>query len=129
MTGSKFSEIRKKLKKTQKDMSELLGISLKTVQSYEQGFRNIPANIERILYFLLFKLNMHKLDLNQVCWKKTKCPENIRNNCIAWLAQEGFFCWFLTGKTCLGRKLLDQNDFQSCFECSFFSDKLRKILS
>ena len=46
----------KNLRKTQKELANLLGISKKTVESYEQGLRNIPSNIERILYFLLVKL-------------------------------------------------------------------------
>lgn len=129
MDKREFSKIRKKLKKTQKQLSLLLGISKKAVESYEQGLRNIPSNIERILYFLLFKLNMETLNSDDFCWEVIQCPENIRRNCISWIAREGFFCWFLTGKTCLGRKLLDQNNIKSCFECGVFKDRLDKILS
>jgi len=129
MDKKEFSKIRKNLKKTQQQVSLLLGVSKKAVESYEQGLRNIPTNIERIMYYLLFKLNMEKLDSDKICWEVTRCPENIRNNCVAWVAGEGFFCWFLTGKTCLGGKLADQKNFKSCFECSFFKDRLKKILT
>lgn len=44
-----FSTLRAKLGKTQKALAELLGVSLKAVQSYEQGWRAIPMHVERQL--------------------------------------------------------------------------------
>jgi hypothetical protein len=35
------------LGKTQKQMARLLGISIRTIQSYEQGLRKIPVHTER----------------------------------------------------------------------------------
>mgnify|MGYP001822735688 FL=1 len=49
MEKNEFTTIRKKLAKTQKELSELLGTSLKAVSSYEQGWRNIPVHVERQL--------------------------------------------------------------------------------
>lgn len=65
MTTHEFHDIRAHLKKTQREMAALLGISLKAVESYEQGWRRIPANIERIAYFLLFKLHMNRFRQEQ----------------------------------------------------------------
>ena len=53
MEKYELSEIRKHLGKTQKQLAQLLGVSLKTVKSFEQGWRNIPAYIERQIIFLL----------------------------------------------------------------------------
>ncbi|MCI5210180.1 MAG: helix-turn-helix domain-containing protein [Candidatus Electrothrix sp. ATG2] len=53
MTSNEFSYYRKKLGKTQKTLAGLLGVSVKAVQSYEQGWRSVPLHIERKLYFLL----------------------------------------------------------------------------
>jgi transcriptional regulator with XRE-family HTH domain len=127
MQKEKFYQIRKRLNKTQKEMANLLGISIKTVESYEQGLRNIPVNVERIVYFLLFKLNMEKLNGKELCWDRKKCPETTRTNCIAWAAKEGFFCWFLTGKVCAHEELISSKSTGSCFHCSFFKDNLEKI--
>ncbi len=127
MLKEDFKEVRKILKKTQKEMAALLGISRKTVESYEQGLRNIPGNMGRIVYFLLFKLNMGKIARGELCWKKKKCPLKIRENCIAWLAKEGFFCWFITGRVCALEKLLGESSSDSCFECSFFKENLKKV--
>ena len=130
MQKAEFTRIRKKLGKTQKQMSALLGVSQKAIESYEQGLRNIPSNIERILYYLLFKLNMDKLgeDEKKLCWDKKDCPQHFRENCLAWMAKEGFFCWFITGKICPAEKQLSHKSTGTCFNCSFFKDQLNAIL-
>lgn len=129
MRKEDFAAIRKKINKTQKEMAVLLGISKKTVESYEQGLRNIPDNVRRLLYFLLFKLNMEKLDNTTLCWDERDCPPQVRENCVAWLAKEGFFCWFITGKVCEAQRLLGDKAVASCFQCDFFRDNLDKILT
>lgn len=127
MKKEDFAKIRKKLKRTQKNMAALLAISHKTVESYEQGLRNIPVNMERILYYMLFKLNMDRLDVSSLCWNEKECPQGMRDNCVAWLANEGFFCWFMTGKTCPREKSLSANPPATCFDCSFFKRRLNRI--
>lgn len=127
MQKEKFYQIRKRLNKTQKEMAALLGVSIKTVESYEQGLRNIPVNVARIVYFLLFKLNKERFNGKELCWDKKKCPPSTRENCITWAAKEGFFCWFLTGKVCAHEELISKKSTGSCFECSFFKKNLEKI--
>jgi len=53
MDSQEFKKWRKKLNKTQKEIAELLGISVKSAQGYEQGWRNIPTHVERLMYFHL----------------------------------------------------------------------------
>ena len=69
---AEFSSIRKKLGKTQKQLAALLGMSLKTIHSYEQGWRSIPAHIERQLFFLLINQRKNKNELIP-CWEQ-KAP-------------------------------------------------------
>ena len=52
MDKSEFRRLRKILHKNQKQMAQLLGVSLKAVHSYEQGWRVVPPAVERQLYFL-----------------------------------------------------------------------------
>jgi len=127
MEKTEFFKIRKRLKKTQKEIASLLGVSKKTVESYEQGVRNIPNNVGRILYFLLFKLNSDKLGVPAPCWDEKNCPPEIKENCVAWLADEGIFCWFITGKSCALEKMLDDTKESNCFNCSYFKESLEKI--
>ena len=53
MERTEFHDFRKKLEKTQLEMSRLLGTSIKAIHSYEQGWRRIPTHVERQLFFLL----------------------------------------------------------------------------
>ena len=53
MDKAEFRKFRKKLNKTQAQMAQLLGISLKAVHSYEQGWRRVPTAVERQMYFLV----------------------------------------------------------------------------
>ncbi len=53
MEKEEFVEARTRLDKTRKEMSQLLGVSVKAMYSYEQGWRSIPAHVERQVFFLL----------------------------------------------------------------------------
>ena len=55
MNKEEFSRVRSHLKKTQLQMAQLLGVSQKGIESFEQGWRNIPVHVERQLLFLLAK--------------------------------------------------------------------------
>lgn len=104
MAGEEFSRLRKLLGKNQKELAEILGISRKAVESYEQGWRKVPANTERMLYFLLFKLREPLLAGKEACWETRDCPDSARRTCMTWLVQEGHFCWFFTGRLCAARQ-------------------------
>jgi DNA-binding XRE family transcriptional regulator len=127
MSPVEFAALRARLKKTQKEMADLLGVSLKAVESYEQGWRNIPSNIERILYFLLFKMNQNLFKRSDRCWLEKNCPTAIKTNCPAWIAREGLYCWFLTGKICRAEKKSRPARGMSCSGCTFFNKNLKKI--
>lgn len=97
MENSEFIAIRKKLNKTQKELGELLGSSLKAISSYEQGWRSIPGHIERQLLFLYSK----KIQLkDRNCWDIIKCPVEKKENCPAWEFKAGNLCWFINGTIC-----------------------------
>jgi DNA-binding XRE family transcriptional regulator len=99
MDSKKFIDIRKKLDKTQKDLASLLGISLKAVCSYEQGWRPIPVHVERQLIFLLAKKIGPRKDTAN-CWEIRNCPEEKKKQCPAWEFNSGDFCWFISGTIC-----------------------------
>lgn len=99
MDSKEFIDLRKKLEKTQKELSSLLGISLKAVCSYEQGWRKIPSHVERQLIFLLVK-KIHPQQESINCWELRQCPEETREQCPAWEFNSGNFCWFISGTIC-----------------------------
>ena len=101
LESKEFSQFRKKLKKTQKQMAELLGTSLKAIHSYEQGWRTIPTHVERQLYFLLSRARDSQTR-QKPCWVIKKCPPGQKKQCPAWEFRSGKLCWFINGTICQG---------------------------
>jgi len=99
MDSIEFSQFRKKLNKTQKELSQLLGTSLKAIHSYEQGWRKIPPHIERQIFFLAKNFQNNRRG-DKACWTIKKCPPEKRKSCPAWEFQSGNLCWFICGTVC-----------------------------
>jgi DNA-binding XRE family transcriptional regulator len=72
MDNKEFIFFRKKLNKTQNQMAQLLGPSLKAIQSYEQGWRSVPPNIERLMFFLVSMIPENRKH-RMPCWAVKKC--------------------------------------------------------
>ncbi len=122
MDKTQFAKARKKLGKTQKDLAAILGVSLKAVHSYEQGWRSIPGYIERKMYFLLANQrgsgNLYKL-----CWEMKKCDR--KEQCPAWEFQAGHLCWFISGTLCeCTADLSNKNKIEVCRECEILKELL-----
>lgn len=127
MDHKEFVSIRKNLGKTQKQLSELLGTSLKAVHSYEQGWRNIPIHVERQLLFLFFKIQENDLKPNP-CWKVKNCPLERKNKCPSWEFQSGKLCWFITGTICSGSVHKDWKEkMRICRDCEVFMPILAQM--
>jgi len=125
MEKKEFSLIRHRLGKTQSEMAQILGTSLKGIQSFEQGWRNIPVHVERQLLFLLGMQRSHGKKIKP-CWVVRKCPMETRRNCPAWEFHSGHLCWFINGTICQGEVQESwQQKMKLCRECEVF----RPILS
>lgn len=124
MESKEFSRFRKKLEKTQREMAQLLGTSIKAVHSYEQGWRSIPMHVERQMLFLLTRAAREKTS-RLPCWKIKKCPEDLRSGCPAWEFNCGELCWFINGTICNGRVQDNwEEKMKSCRACKVFSSQL-----
>ena len=120
MNKQEFKGLRKKLNKTQKEMAKLLGVSLKAVHSYEQGWRSIPAHVERQMFFLIFQKFSEK-KVNKPCWVIKKCPPEKKKNCPAWEFQAGKLCWFISGTLCEAEVQKDWAEkMKICRSCEVF---------
>ena len=125
MDKEKFAEIRKSLNKTQKELAELLGTSLKAICSYEQGWRSVPTHAERQLYFLLTRKEDRK-NPQKNCWETLNCPEEQRNRCPAWEFNSGKFCWFINGTICACKTQKNWHEkIEICKECEVMKDVLK----
>ena len=115
-----FSQIRYGLKKTQNQLAQLLGTSPKAIQSFEQGWRNIPVHTERQMLFLLNLKRPHRKG-RKPCWVMRNCPTEIRRNCPAWEFHAEHLCWFINGTICQGEVQESwQKKMKICRQCEVF---------
>ncbi len=101
MEKKALSIIRRHLGKTQGQLAHLLGVSLKAVQSFEQGWRQIPTHIERQALFLL-AMKTPPPKKARPCWDIRKCSVETKKICPAWEFRVGDLCWFINGTVCNG---------------------------
>ena len=127
MDKNEFSHMRKKLGKTQKQLAQLLGVSLKAVHSYEQGWRNVPSSVERQLLFL-FSQKRENYNGRKACWVINKCSPERKKQCPAWEFQAGKLCWFINGTICQGAAQKNWKEkVKICQTCKVFTS-LRAFL-
>lgn len=116
-----FKEIRAKLEKTQKEMAQLLGVSIKAIHSYEQGWRKIPHHVERQLLFLLSRSILNNGQNQDKCWDIQKCSDSKMKKCPAWEFKSGDLCWFINGTKCSGEAHNSWADkMEECKTCKVF---------
>ena len=124
MDNQEFSKIRHSLGKTQEELARLLCVSPKAIQSFEQGWRNIPASAERQLLFLLSLKRSLDKD-TEPCWEIRNCPDEWRENCTAWEFDAGRFCWFINGTFCQGKPQESwSRKIKLCRKCEVFQSVL-----
>lgn len=124
MDREEFSHIRGNLGKTQSQMAQLLGASLKAIQSFEQGWRKIPIHIERQALFLFAQKNAREKG-HKPCWDIEKCPMETRKKCPAWEFHCGHLCWFINGTICHGEvKESWSEKMEQCRKCEVFRSML-----
>jgi hypothetical protein len=124
MDNKEFARLRKRLDKTQKQMAQLLGVSIKAVHSYEQGWRSIPTHAERQMLFLVSRIKGNS-NGNKPCWTIKKCPPAKKKECPAWEFKSGKLCWFINGTICDGVVYKDWKEkMKLCRSCEVFANIL-----
>lgn len=117
MDSKELSDFRKKLNKTQEEMAELLGTSVRAVHSYEQGWRSVPPPVERQILFLVSR-KLRDVKKPKPCWVTRKCPAERKEQCPAWEFQCGDLCWFINGTICAGTVQRDwKKKMRLCRKC------------
>jgi len=121
-----FKYFRQKLKKTQQQLADLLGKSVKAIHSYEQGWRLIPADVQRQILFLVSKAVKEKE--KKQCWTTMRCPPDRKKNCPAWEFKAGRMCWFINGTICAGRPQKNWNEkLKICRSCAVFLELMERV--
>ena len=114
--------VRAALGKSQRQAAQLLGLSIRAVQSYEQGWRPVPPTVQRLAGVLLMTVRRHGRPAGTPCWKVKDCPPDDRAGCSAYQNRAGELCWAMTGTRC-GGKDHGQWDkkLRHCMDCSVMS--------
>lgn len=118
MERNEFARARRFLGKSQRQLANLLGVSVRAVQSFEQGWRPVPVHVERqILFLVAMKMDRGSLK----CWQIRECPEKTRRNCPAWEFKAGNLCWFINGTVCRGSVQKNWREkIALCRDCDVF---------
>ena len=117
--------IRQALGKTQAEMAQLLSVSARAIQSYEQGWRPMPPHVRKMALFLLCVSRRHKGKLVP-CWRIRKCSRRDRAGCPAYLLGEGELCWLVTGDACpQAEGVSSEEKMERCARCPVLIERLR----
>jgi len=120
MNSIEFAKIRHYLKRSQAQLARLLGVSLRAVQSFEQGWREVSTLVERQMLFLLYMKMSPTMEIRP-CWQINKCDKKMKGKCPAWEFQAGHICWFINGTVCGGKVQESWNKkMQLCRQCKVF---------
>jgi DNA-binding transcriptional regulator YiaG len=115
--------LRKRIGLGQTEFSEMLGVSLRTVQSCEQGRRNPGPAVEKAALLLLMVHNHGSHVGDHICWETVNCSERERESCLVYQSKQGHLCWLLSGHVCKGIHLHSWEDKKKlCSTCDFFKE-------
>ena len=126
----KLKVIRKYLDKSQRELADQLGISLRAIQSYEQGWRSMPPSLQKLLLQLLY-LHWRRENIHPApCWETKKCGKRKRLNCLAWKTCSGDCCWLTTGNQIECKPQASwEKKLAHCIQCPVMSQWLDPVLA
>jgi len=121
-----LASIRNELGLTQQGFAQLLGVSIRAVHSYEQGWRLPSPGVERMALLLLIAHRRGASLSRNTCWKENDCPPERRVQCMAFRSRQGHMCWFLTGTLCAGTPTRTWDEKRErCSRCEIMHKLLR----
>lgn len=117
-------QIRLTLDRTQEELARALGVSTKAIQSYEQGWREVPV---RLMMQLLILLALYRRQSMQEvpCWKIKRCKADLRKRCMGYTVGRGQFCWFVGVEECVPDGADPRADIIPCMQCEVIKRLLR----
>lgn len=118
--------MRLELNMSQSELARHLCVSPRTIQSCEQGWRQLSPALERTALFLLMIFRNGSELGARSCWEETSCPPSQRDACITRRTSQGHLCWFLPGSLCKGASPATWQDKMGiCLSCPFLKELFR----
>lgn len=113
--------VREEMGLSQVELASLLGVSPRTIQSCEQGWRSLGSAVEKSLLLLLMVYRQGDSLKQMACWEARGCSQEMRSKCLTYISGLGYLCWFLTGNQCACKFIHDWADKKNlCMGCPFF---------
>ncbi len=108
--------LRRVLGVTQTELADVLGISAKAVQSYEQGWRDTPLRIVKQMVTLVA---MRKGDAvkRKPCWEVRSCDPSAVETCPSNTITQGRYCWLVASKACAEYHGDEDKTVLGCLSC------------
>jgi DNA-binding XRE family transcriptional regulator len=118
--------VREALGKSQHDLAGLLGVSLRAVQSYEQGWRHTPLDVQKLALLLLYLQRRNGDPPRPPCWVTRGCDPKARNACSSHEFGGGHFCWLFSSATqrCKATPEGTDSSLSTCVRCPVMNDWL-----
>ena len=121
-----LTAVREELRLSQSELAALLGVSPRTIQSNEQGWRKPSSALEKSILLLLIASRQGEDFTSHTCYNTLDCGPETCDQCLIHRSRQGHLCWLLTGNMCKGRRLYNwQDKKQVCGECLFLQTLLR----
>jgi DNA-binding transcriptional regulator YiaG len=126
--GVNIKAIRGELGLSQAALARLVGVSVRAVQSCEQGWRR-PGVLEKAALLLLMAHRRGGHIPSLRCWEVMSCPPERHTQCITYRSGQGHLCWFLSGTMCTGSEARDWDQKRGiCMHCALFKLMLGQAL-
>ena len=115
-------KIRKKVGMTQAKLSQALGVSIRAIQSYEQGWRDVPTHI--MVQLLVLAAAYYTKGDRRKCWEIMRCSLESMEKCPC-CKTDGMLCWLVTGRQSAPCEKDDTNGISACLKCPVVQEILR----
>ena len=115
--------IRCSLDMTQATLAKTLGISIRAIQSYEQGWRETPTPVMMQLLVLAAAYRSSAIG-EKPCWEVTGCPAVKQLQCPC-RHTSGSLCWLVSGRMCGTTEKDEPVSLETCLDCHV----VRRLLS
>lgn len=99
------------------EVASFLGVSKKAIESYEQGWREIPDRVWKQLITTAAVQKEYPLRIHGRCWETTDCPPSIRDTCYSYRKMHGHFCWLTATNCCRNAHLGKHTGYLACMDC------------
>ena len=107
--------IRRSLGMTQATVARTLGVSIRAIQSYEQGWRETPTSVTLQMLVLASAYRTPALGAKS-CWEITGCSATQQSQCPC-RHTNGQLCWLVSGRMCGASAGSEAASLQSCLDC------------